>query len=120
MNDEKLIKSIKQHLDNTTEHPADELAQSLAQLRQSALDKAEQRSSFLHKLLLPAWNHKAVTAFASIAALATVLLLFNQPAMNNNESNIAEFELLMSEENLEFYEDLEFYQWLLLEEQQSG
>lgn len=121
MNDEKLVNSIKQHLDESTEHSSDELSHSLAQLRQSALDKAEPRSSFLHRLSMPVWNYKALSAFAGVTAVALVLLLLNQPQIQQSDINgLAELELLMSEDNLEFYEDLEFYQWLLLEDQQSG
>jgi len=78
----------------------------LAGARRQALARGRRRAS------MPMW----VTAGASAAALALAVGLWSGapgPAPGSAAPQIAEdMDLLLSEENLELLEDLEFYAWM--------
>jgi len=117
MKENDLKKLINQHLDDKLETlKTSDIDQQLKQARITALDKAESSFSFL-SILKPL----PTSVFATLSLAVVALVLINQPTVEQPAiDDIADIELLITEDNLEFYEDLEFYQWLLLEEQRSS
>jgi hypothetical protein len=98
-----LIKNIKQTLDQQTLDA--DTRQKLAQARAQALQPAQ-----------PWWRlNYLVPAMVMASVLAVVLLLNVQPgdqATDYRADSIESFELLSSSDDIEMYQDLDFYIWL--------
>ena len=62
----------------------------------------------------PLWPLPAAVASALIAGVMVWQL--SDPGMPGMVAEVEDMELLMSEEGIEFYEDIEFYQWLAFNE----
>jgi len=107
-NDKKLINNVKKLLSDSIDDIDPITAARLQAARKSALENASQIKSnhFFH-------NNRVL--FASSSALATVFAVVII-AINMNsqpELNIMEDLTLLSEkETFEFYEEMDFYQWL--------
>ena len=99
-----VAKKIKQSLD---QQPLDQQTQqALNQARMSALQPQTQSSLFSRYA-------KPTLAFASLAAIAIVITLTIQHQTEEfNIDNIEAFEILSHNDDLELYENLEFYVWL--------
>lgn len=121
----QLIDAVSKHLSEQTEADSPELDRALKHARMAALDKAENRDSGFMRLFSSAFKPLPMSAFAGTSLLVLVFLGFNQTQMLHNElhdsiNELAELEILMSDDNLELYEDLEFYEWLVFEEMHSS
>jgi Protein of unknown function (DUF3619) len=102
---DRLIKNIRQVLDQSLDE-LDAVTQSkLSQARYLAIERQQQRKS---RLLY--WG-----AFPAVGLVLLVLLL-NWPAAPINQGHVPDFvelSILTSTEPLEFYqEEIEFYEWL--------
>jgi len=102
-NDEAFLASSKALLDERARDLDADVAARLRQARYRALE-AKPRPFFW---LLPAGG----VAAASVAVLA-VALWFYQPGRPAPMQGVEDLEILSSPENLELFDDLEFYGWL--------
>jgi len=100
----QFLENARQLLDESV-HDLDGATRSkLAQARNAAL---ESRHRSRRRLLT--WG----TPAAGLAAAALVgVLVLRTPSVPIEESSVADLDILTSEESLEFYEDIEFYEWL--------
>ena len=93
----------------------------IMQTRQCALAKAENSFLGCKPFRSRYFNPLPVTAFASLCILLLAFITLNQTQFNQADLiDLADIEILMTEDNLEFYEDLGFYEWLLLEQTHSS
>ncbi len=107
--DEEVVEQFTQRL----ERRADELdAATLSRLRQA-------RAAALAELEKPAarsvnnWVWAGGFASASVFAVALLLVLNNDPPAGQGfEQMLADTELLSEQDELEFFEELDFYVWL--------
>lgn len=125
MKDNELIKSVSKHLDEQTDSHTDELAHALKHARQTALDKAENSSVGFESVFLRYFKPLPISAFATACLLVVVFFSIKQsqiipPDFSDGLNELADIEIFLTDDNLEFYEDLEFYEWLLLDETHSG
>ena len=101
--DEAFLAASKALLDESARELDADVAARLRQARYRALE-AKPRPFFW---LLPASG----LAAASVAVLAVALWLY-QPARPAPMQGMEDLEILTSKENLELFDDLEFYHWL--------
>ena len=100
----------KKHLDKSVDELDSATLSRLAHSRHRALSSEPQGIQWAW----PAWG----LATASVVVLS-IILWFQNP-MNPEPSLLTEdLELLASSDSLEFYEDLDFYDWLS-EDEQAG
>lgn len=107
--DSPLLAHIKNILDESEQQLTPETLRRLQQARVLATQ---------HQPATPWWvNATSIGVTAGIGLLAVNLWL-NHPLPRSNLP-FEDVELLSGEQNLEFYRELEFYQWLEDEKQQS-
>ncbi|MCP5358989.1 MAG: DUF3619 family protein [Pseudomonadales bacterium] len=111
--------NIVQTLDDSAEHLSPEIKSRLDAIRGLAMQRARESSGGLvragrqwqdwfRSLALPA------SAFASVCVLVITVAVFRQPDPQETMPELVADNalLLASDEDLELYENLEFYQWL--------
>ena len=112
----------KQALDKSVDDIDGATLRRLRQARQAALDQLPQRHSLLSTRSI------LVSAF-SVTALALMLMLLNShqssdiTALLANDDSLQQmddFNLLANGEDLEFVNDLEFYEWLEQQDDKGG
>lgn len=104
---------LNQVLDKQVEQLDNHTLSRLRQARLQAVESTERGSFFQY------W--KPVTVFAmSIVLTVSIIMWPQQPDVNDLSSATDDLELLVAEDNLQFYDELEFYQWLLLDETEAG
>ena len=104
MNDEDLKKNINDSLDAYTGGINAASQQQLNEIRKAALKR---------RSLIPMWSMAG--AFAAITLVVLLFINDHQQVNQSPENNIAMFEdleLLAGEADAEFYQDLEFLNWL--------
>lgn len=109
--DEKFASRIKQQLDQQVDGMD---GQTLARLRQA-------RATALADSSARAWRWQPIAAFASVTVLAVAVWLA-LPVNSGGEQNMAaldDMELLAAADDLEFYENIEFYQWVESQDEQG-
>ena len=121
---DKLVNRIKQQLDQQSEELDGETLSRLRQARARALEAGERKG--FNWLGLPG----GAVALASVAVLAVVLRLALPTATTvemaqvtdpgpNHAQVLDDLELLAAAEDLEFYEEIEFYYWLETQDAQG-
>lgn len=109
--DKQFIQDIKQELDNSCERLDAHTLSRLNHIRHQALEETitEKRPAFHQRPLLSGG------ALAFFTLVLAVSFYFNIDTPNEIDialSELEDIEILSSEENFELYEDIEFYQWL--------
>jgi hypothetical protein len=114
MNDDRsLTNSIRQVLDNSTEELDVDISRRLRLARYRALDSYEEKHSY--------WKPAGGFALASMLLVAIGVWLFGGNERGNGMAQILEdLELIASSDSLQLYDDLEFYQWLDVVEDNAG
>lgn len=113
MKDEKLFTDRLKHV--LDEQAALLDSKTLNRLRQARL-QAVNRVEHKHRQY---W--KPVTAFALSALLLLAIVFWpQQPGIDNFTTSIEDLDLLVADDSLQLYEELEFYQWLLVSETDAG
>jgi len=107
-NEQAFIARAKRVLDRAVGEIDPDKAVKLQRARISAM---QSRASWNRRW---AWN--TGLAIVSVAAVALVLWMNQPPSGNHAAVPLEDFELVMSGENLELAEDLEFYHWLANED----
>lgn len=107
------VDCVKTQLDNSEQQLPAHIVSRLRQSRRRVLDQtARKRARFDFSVLA---RHPWVASCASVLAVAMVVGYVQvQPLSNDDKIKTmdAEAEVLFADEDLELYEDLEFYRWL--------
>ena len=114
-NNQNLEKKIKKFLDEGLENIDAGTRSRLTRIRTEALSRKKRSLSGLRN-----WFPLPVVGAAAVTAALVAFLLFKGPFENQSFDNFEDMEILASGDNLELYEDLEFYSWLAEEEYDAG
>ena len=109
--DERLVEMVRGHLDAGLDTLDDRTAARLRAVRLRAVESAEGRRGFR----FPRWATVGGLATAAAAVLAVSLWVSERP----RESSVAtadDIEIVAAQEQMQFYEDIEFYRWLAARE----
>lgn len=106
--DHSFIRKIKRDLNEGTQRLDAATQSRLTRLRHEALDAGERQGFFAGFNFWHSAYRWPGLATAGTATLV-VFLYFQIPAV---QPNIEDLDLLASEDQLELYQDLEFYAWL--------
>ncbi len=105
--EDKLINEIKQELDRSCDRLDGQTLSRLNHIRHQTLEG--QRPFFFQERL----TMRAV--LASCIVVIALSFYFNNPSSPELDialSDLEDIELLAADEDIDFYEDIEFYQWL--------
>lgn len=107
--DRSMLDGIKARLDQSTEELDERTLRALKVARHEALAQQDRPSKNW-------WPVTGLAAFAGIALLVVglVTIQFNDSVMLEE---VEDLPMLTAGDDLELYENLEFYQWLVFEEQ---
>jgi hypothetical protein len=105
--DEQFARQAKELFDKSVERLDAAALSRLNQGRHNALEALQGRrpAALWGRWLLPAAGVAAV-------ALVTVLVMRGPEPVTLPTESLADFEILLEDESLEMFEDLEFYSWL--------
>jgi len=100
--DPDLLATVKTHLDDSIEHYDAATRSRLTQARFRALQAKPQRP----------WLRPAAVATLASTTAAMVIAIVLWQATPLQDTFIEDLEIIASNADLEFYQELEFYQWL--------
>lgn len=107
-NEQELNKHIRQDLDDSVDVLDANTLSKIRQIRAQAVDRAADKQA--HGLFSRPRFLAGSLATVCVMVLAVVVLL-NSPTSVNSVP-LDDLELISSSDNLELFEDLEFYEWL--------
>lgn len=113
--DDKIIEKLGDQLRAGNDELDARVLSRLNQARQTALSYSD-RSSLWSSWLTP----KYLVPAGTMAAVGLVALNVLQQEAVDDVVPVDDFEVLMAEDSLELYEDLEFFLWLELEQANAG
>ena len=107
----KILQNIKAGLELSSQQLDEQTRRALQASRHAAVEQLQK----------PRWTWQPVAGIAVAASVA--LIVFGVVTLQTNDSDMIhhadDMSLLSSGEDFEFYENLEFYQWLQFEERSS-
>ncbi len=107
--DERFANEAKALFDDSVERLDAATLSQLNQRRQAAVAEASNEGRRIH------WGRWMPATGVAAAAIVAVVMLQGQPDDVIRETTTAtDFEILISDDNLEMIEELEFYSWLEL------
>ena len=109
--EQAMLDKIRAGLDQSSQQLDPQTRRALQASRQAALAQLQKPRWFLQPVA-----GVAVAASAALLVFAVLILQTNDSVMIHHAEDMS---LLSSGEDLEFYENLEFYQWLQYEERSS-
>lgn len=114
MNDDRsFTNKIRQMLDNSTEELDTDISRRLRLARYRALENYEEKHSY--------WKPAGGFALASMLLVAIGVWQFGGHERGNGMAQaMDDLELIASSDSLQLYEDLEFYQWLDVIQDNAG
>ncbi len=112
--DERFADKAKELFDDSVERLDAATLSQLNQRRQAALAEVSNKDS---RVL---WGRWLPAAGITAAAVVAVVVMQGQPVVDPSDDAVTDFEILISEDNLEMIEELEFYAWLELVAEESG
>ena len=114
MNDEQsFLNNIRQALDNSSDSLDADITRQLRLARSRALEQYEEKYSY--------WRPASGFALATMLLVAIGVWQFSGYERSNGMAQTMEdLELIASSDSLQLYEDLEFYQWLDVIEDNAG
>ena len=105
--DDRFAEQAKELFDDSVERLDAATLSQLNQRRQAALAAASSEGSRVH------WGRWLPAAGVTAAAVVAVVMMQGTPTgVELPPDEVTDFELLLSEDNLEMIEELEFYDWL--------
>jgi len=115
--DEKaFLERVRKTLDQSEEGIDAATRSRLFQIRVDALERAGRKSRFFLR-----WIGIPAAGLAAAAALVLLLSIsFKETHFPIMDQNIEDVEILSSAEGLEFFEDLDFYTWLSVQNESTG
>jgi len=105
---DKLINEMTRALDRQTSELDEETLQGISAARRQALAQLKEP---VHTFYYWGWMAGGSVAFACSALIISAVLFRPEIPLNFSPQGL-EFELMASQDDLEFYEELEFYRWL--------
>ena len=106
--DDEFSAQAKRRFDESVERIDGATQSKLTRARHAALAKAGSAR--------PGWYQWAPAAGVAAAAVMAVVIWTGNPAVEGTGSpEVADIEILLTEDSLEMLEDLEFYSWIDLE-----
>ena len=120
IDEQLLLSAAKSTLDNSVDDLDASTLERLATIRRQAVESATKQQASL--IGLPSWLLPVGgLATAAAAVLVTMTLWTIQPDIQDAPVAVLEdINLLTAPEEIEFYQDLEFYEWLAVNEQTVG
>jgi hypothetical protein len=114
MNEQEFLKQAKQVLDEGADNLDAATRSRLNQARQVALQGLDGNTRYRAKSwwMLPAGG----VAMAAIAILGSVMYFRTSGLIALPQNSISDLEIVASRDQLDMYENLDFYQWLVVEE----
>ncbi len=112
--DEKyFLDFARKRLNQGTENLDPDTRHKLISMRNRALDLQESKSWF------PQWAPLPVMGL--LTGVLFIILVYAKPgSVQNMDTGLEDLEILASVDQLELYEDLEFYDWLANENYEAG
>ncbi len=110
--DERIAELVKSHLDAGVDAIDELTAAKLRAIRLNAVEAAGENRGWFR---FPRWAAVGGLATAVAAVLAVSLWMSGKPV----ESTVAtadDIEVVAAQEQMQFYEDIEFYRWLAAQE----
>lgn len=106
--DLEFIDAIRRDLDDASANLDAGIRSRLTKARHAALDQKSARPAWLS-----GWYVKSAAALAATACLVLALsITLNHAPDSGKGSGLEDMDLLTASDQLELYEDLEFYAWL--------
>ncbi len=112
--DERFADQAKELFDDSVERLDAATLSQLNQRRQAALAEVANKDSRVH------WGRWLPAAGVTAAAVVAVVMMQGPAVVGPEVDEATDFEILLSEDNLEMIEDLEFYAWLELVAEESA
>lgn len=107
-NEEEFLEALSNRLDQRVEEIDDSTKDELYIIRKKAINRARIKSASSWRWLKPV----PVMALASIVLVVSVSLRVTMTASNSVTPALEDIPWLTASDDLELYNDLEFYQWL--------
>jgi len=114
MSEKDFLNKVKKQLDEQSEHLDAATLSKLNQARQAALAQVNPKPSRLKNNWLPA------SGLAAAVLLTSVFLFRSEEITTNSNHGMDDIEIIASSDNLDLYEQLDFYMWLLEENNSAG
>ena len=115
-NEDEFVEYSRQLLDSSLETLDDSILSRLRQNRQLAINAALQSSTPNKEdtFVFPNWLAPASTGAAFATIILSITLFWTQPLPQKNHNNgfMEDINFLSQSEELELYQNLEFYLWL--------
>lgn len=110
--EKQFVDNVKKALDLGTENLDAGIQSKLMRARHKALDVGERKGFDIRQ-----WFTLPVAGWATACILVLGLTVFVQS--NGTPPPLEDIDLLVAEDNLEFYDGLEFYAWLAEENEET-
>jgi len=110
--DERMIEVVKGHLDAGIDALDDWTTARLRDIRLRAVEAAEGKRE---RFGFPRWFAVGGLATAAVAVLVVGLWMTDRPR-ESTVATVDDIEIVASQEQMQLYEDLEFYRWLATQE----
>ncbi len=122
LTDEVLLKAAKSTLDENTALLDDDVRQRLHNARRAAIRAATSSTQQTAKTTSrSSWAVAAAGSFAVLTLVISVVLYQYRPESDpSSMASIEDMPILTAPEELELYEELDFYQWLAEEHDGVG
>ncbi|MCX5834323.1 MAG: hypothetical protein NTV99_07420 [Deltaproteobacteria bacterium] len=111
--DERLLERAREALDESVKTLDIRTLERLWDVRHRALEAADERPGLL--LRLPRWVKVSGLATAA-AAVLVFSLWFTSPGHDLTVKNPEDFEIVLAKDQIDLYEDLDFYSWMVDDE----
>ena len=105
--EKQFIDNVKKALDLSVENLDPGTQAKLTRMRHKALDAGERKGFDIRQ-----WFTLPVVGWAATACILVLGLTLYMKQPNGSLPPLEDIDLLAAEDNLEFYDDLEFYAWL--------
>jgi hypothetical protein len=113
--EERFISSVNKALDKRADDMDSNTLNRLAQMRRCAVQSTQKNSTSV--IRTPYWFVSAGAAAVLVVATSIVYFSWYSPQQDQNRIAVIEdINMLSAPDELELYEDLEFFQWLTDEE----
>ena len=113
--EQQFIDNVKKALDLDAKNIDTGTQAKLARARRRALDAGERKGFDLRE-----WFTVPVAGWATACVIVLGLAVYFQQPSNGTLPPLEDIDLLAAEDNLEFYEGLEFYAWLAEETSEAN
>ncbi len=122
-NNDELLKHARKALDDSVDNLSDDITDELYAIRRKAIfmqHPIQYKPQDSHGFVFNFRQYLPLTSLALTASIAMGIFIQSGLWQSRDISLKAEIELVSTLENIELYDDFEFYQWLAEEEIQAG